>query len=391
MTSRDAAKCAAQAAPGCAPALAARGLAVGHGSRPFVSGIDLAVRPGELVALIGPNGTGKTTILRTVAGQLSPIAGSIEILGRDADEIPSSDFARDVASLFTERPRTELLTCKDIVEAGRYPFTGRLGALGGQDEHIVRDVMERCGVWELRGRDFAHMSDGQRQRVLIARALAQEPRLLILDEPTSFLDIRSQVEVLGLLRREARERGCAILMSIHEIALAQRAADHVVCVRDGRVVEQGAPGEVFSPGSMARLYGLDPESFASDFGSVEMERAQGAPEVFVIAGGGTGSSCFRELQRAGVPFAAGVLFEHDVDGELAASLAVRAVLAPDFEPFGDGCMREALEALAACRAVISCRGSFGSLDAGNAGIVEHASRLHLPVFSTAREYLAWRQ
>ena len=171
-----------------------------------------------------------------------------------------------------------------MVEAGRYPFTGRLGVLGAQDHEAVRAALEATGVAGLADRDFAHVSDGQRQRVLLARALCQEPRVLVLDEPTSYLDVRSQLDMLQLLRREARERGIAVVASLHEIDLAQKAADHVVCIRDGCVVFQGTPEEIFTAERMARLYGLSPESYDPAFGSVELARPEGAPEVFVLAG-----------------------------------------------------------------------------------------------------------
>lgn len=137
--------------------------------------------------------------------------------------------------MLTGRPRTKLLTCRDVVEAGRHPYTGRLGVLGERDDAAVTAAMEATGVLPLAGRDFAHVSDGQRQRVLLARALCQEPQVLLLDEPTSYLDIRSQLDVLGLLRSEARERGTAVVASLHEVDIAQKAADHVICIKDGRV------------------------------------------------------------------------------------------------------------------------------------------------------------
>ena len=277
------------AAAPAAPILEARGLAVGHGARPLVRGIDLAVEPGQVVALIGPNGSGKTTLLRTIAGQLAPLSGTLRIAGRDAAALAAPERARICAALFTERPRGDLLTCADIVEAGRYPFTGRMGALSDEDRAQVRAAMRAAGVWELRDRDFAHMSDGQRQRALIARALCQEPRLLILDEPTSYLDIRAQLDMLQLLRRRARERGIAVVMSLHEIELAQKAADWVACIRDGRVLCQGSPDEIFRAPTIARLFDLDERSYAPLFGSVELGAAGGAPRAFVIAGAGTGA------------------------------------------------------------------------------------------------------
>ena len=351
-------------------ALRLRNLAVGHSARVFVDGIDLDVEPGRIVALIGPNGSGKTTILKTIAGQLEARGGAIEICGHDLAGIKPTDLARKLAALFTERPHAELATVRDIVEAGRYPYTGRMGTLADEDRAEVRRALEAAGVADLADRDFAHMSDGQRQRALIARALCQRTRVLLLDEPTSYLDIRAQLDMLQLLRRYARESKVAIVMSLHEIDLAQKAADHIVCIKDGHVMCQGTPAEVFTRQRICELYDLEPETYDEQFGSFELCRNTGDPEVFVIAGAGSGAKVFRALRRADIPFAAGVLFKHDVDGALARHLASKTVLAPDFEPISEALVAQACGIASRCRTVVCCRDRFGTLDAPNRRICE---------------------
>ena len=360
-------------------ALEVRGLEVGHGKRALVRDVCLAVKPGQVVALIGPNGSGKTTILRTVAGQLRALGGVVELFGRALGDVPAAERARFMSVMLTGRPQTELLTCRDVVEAGRYPFTGHLGVLGEKDEEAVTAAMDATGVLDLAERDFAHVSDGQRQRVLLARALCQEPRVLLLDEPTSYLDVRSQLDVLQLLRREARERGIAVVASLHEIDLAQKAADHVICIKGGRIMCQGSPEEVFTAERIAELYDLAPAAYEPAFGSVELARPAGVPEVFVIAGGGTGVACFRRLAREATPFAAGVLHQHDADGLLAAQLATRVVFERDFEPVSAEAVGRAREVLLACREVVCCVSRFGTMNACNADLLVAAREAGIPV------------
>ena len=345
-------------------------LAVGHSARVFVDGIDLTVEPGQVVALIGPNGSGKTTILKTIAGHLEARGGAIEVCSCDLSSLKPNDLARKLAALFTDRPHAELATVRDVVEAGRYPYTGRMGALADEDRAEVQSALEAAGVAHLADRDFAHMSDGQRQRALIARALCQRTRVLLLDEPTSYLDIRAQLDILQLLRCYARESRVAIVMSLHEIDLAQKAADRIVCIKDGHVLFQGTPAEVFTRQRICELYDLEPEAYDEQFGSFELSRCTGDPEVFVIAGAGSGAEVFRALRRADIPFAAGVLFEHDVDGALAKHLASEVVLAPDFEPISDALIARACDIASRCQTIVCCRDRFGTLDAPNRRICE---------------------
>lgn len=367
-------------------ALVAHGLAVGHGAHPLIRGIDLAVHPGQVVALIGPNGSGKTTLLKTLAGHLAPLAGDISVFGQALRDVDGTARARTIACLFTERPRTELMTCQDIVEAGRYPYTGSLGILDAKDREAVRAALTEAGIWDIRDRDFAHMSDGQRQRTLLARALVQMPRLLLLDEPTSYLDIHAQIEMLALLRRHARERNMAIVASLHEIELAQKAADHVVCIRDGHVIRQGTPDRVMTAQAIEDLYGLDAGSFEPAFGSVELPAPTGAARVFVLAGAGTGAPCFRALQRAGIPFATGVLYEHDIDCVLARHLAGTVIAQYAYEPIDEELVAQACRTISACGTLICCIDG-ENVDATARVLIDHAVRSGVAVFRSVDAYL----
>ena len=230
------------------------GLAVGYGKKTLVSGVELSVRPGQVVTLIGPNGAGKSTILKTVTRQIAPMAGTVWLSGRPLSETDEKTLSRTMSILMTQRVEPELMTCEDVVSAGRYPYTGRFGVLSGEDRRQIAEAMAITDVTELRDADFNCVSDGQRQRVMLARAICQEPSVLVLDEPTSYLDIRYKLELLNVLRTLVRERGVAVVMTLHELELARQVSDTLVCVRDGAVDRIGTPREIFSGGYIRSLY-----------------------------------------------------------------------------------------------------------------------------------------
>ena len=229
----------------------------GYGHKVIVAGAEIVVQPGEIVTLIGPNGAGKSTVLKTIAGQLEPIAGTIYIGDEERSTYSLTEIAKKQAVMLTERNPAEKMTCEEVISLGRYPYTGRLGILSENDKKIVRDTMELVHVTELAERSYDQISDGQRQRVLLARAICQEPEIMILDEPTSYLDIRQKLEFLDLLRSLTQEKEIGVIMSMHELELAHLIADKVICISaDGKVEKVGSPEEVFTDELISRLYSL---------------------------------------------------------------------------------------------------------------------------------------
>ena len=183
---------------------AARNLSVGYRGKALIKGIDFSLRRGQILSLIGPNGAGKSTILKTLVGQLDAIEGDVLINGKPLGAWPRGELAKALSVVLTERIQPELMTCFDVAAMGRYPYTGRFGALTERDRTVVRETLRRVRAEDIAGRDFSEISDGQRQRVLLARALCQEPEALVLDETTSFLDIRHTTELLDILLKETR-------------------------------------------------------------------------------------------------------------------------------------------------------------------------------------------
>ncbi len=340
-------------------------MSVGYRGRALLSQICLQVSRGQVVTLIGPNGSGKSTILKSIIRQLELIGGAVYLDGTDAKTLSARQAARRMSVVMTGRVRPELMTCWDVVAAGRYPYTGRLGILGQEDREKVEEALDMVGARELAGLDFDCLSDGQRQRILLARAICQEPELIVLDEPTSYLDIRYKLELLTILKRLVEKKQVAVLMSLHELDLALRISDFVVCVNGKEVERMGPPEEILTSDYVKKLYGITVGSYHAELGFPELEPARGKPEVFVIGGNGTGIPVYRRLWRQGIPFAAGILHQNDTECLVAEALAVQVITEKPFWPIQEETFCQAAAVLKECREVICCIEEFGPMNEGN--------------------------
>lgn len=346
------------------------GMSVGYGRTPLIEGIEIHVKRGEIVTLLGPNGAGKSTILKSIIRQLGLLGGTVYLDGYSMERMTGQEIARRMSVVMTERIHPELMTCEEVVGTGRYPYTGRLGILTGEDKKKVREAIELVHGEELAQKDFSEISDGQKQRILLARAICQEPEVIVLDEPTSFLDIRHKLELLNLLKDLVRKKRVAVLMSLHELELAQRISDYIVCVKGNSVDRCGTPEEIFCSSYIASLYGITKGSYQAELGFLEMGAVKGRPEVFVIGGNGSGIPVYRRLQRSGIPFAAGILHENDIDYPVAKALAVQVVSEAPFEPIGEAAYQRGAALLTSCKQVICCLSEFGSMNEGNRRLAE---------------------
>ena len=345
-------------------------LSVGYGKKVVVSGLGFEVSRGEILTIIGPNGAGKSTILKTIAAQLPYISGGARINGSDISAMSGHDIAKALSVCLTERITAEKMTCEDVVSTGRYPYTGRLGLLSADDRRIVRKAMELTGTVGLADTDMRCISDGQRQTVMLARAIAQQTDVLILDEPTSFLDINNKLRLLGILKELVRSRNITVVQTLHELDLAQRFSDKILCIKDGKADRLGTPEEIFSGDYISTLYGITNGTFEPMFGTAEASRIQGEPQVFVIGGGGSGIPIYRRLQRQGIPFAAGVIHENDVEYNVAKSLASVLISEKAFEPISEKNIALALDVMKKCSEVICCVEEFGTMNNGNKALLD---------------------
>jgi iron complex transport system ATP-binding protein len=239
-------------------ALRTQDLAVGYRTRRtrrvVLEHVNLTARAGELVCLLGPNGIGKSTLLRTLARMQPALWGVVELGGTNLRAMTQPELARRLGVVLTDRVAVDALTVRRIVELGRYPHCGWFGGLAGHDRQVVEWAIDAVGAQHLAVRDFSRLSDGERQRVMIARALAQEPVLLVLDEPTAFLDVPSRVELMGLLRKLTRGGRLAAVISTHDLELALRTADVVWLVMPGGELLTGAPEDVVLTGGIAHAF-----------------------------------------------------------------------------------------------------------------------------------------
>ncbi|GAA1741888.1 ABC transporter ATP-binding protein [Aeromicrobium alkaliterrae] len=236
-------------------AIAAESLAVGYTNDPVVSGLDLAVPVGSFTVIVGPNACGKSTLLRALARLLTPQEGRVVIGGEDVRSLSAKQLARKIG-LLPQAPITpDAITVMDLVSRGRYAHQSIVRQWSPDDERAVASAMAASGVSELRNRRVDELSGGQRQRAWIALTLAQETDVLLLDEPTTFLDIAHQVEVLELAVR-LREEGRTVVAVLHELGMAARYATHLVAMRDGRIIAQGTPAEVVTEAVLEKVFDL---------------------------------------------------------------------------------------------------------------------------------------
>lgn len=236
-------------------ALVASAVKVELGGRRILDGVDARVRPGEVLAILGPNGSGKTTLLRTLAGLQTAHDGTVVLDGTDLVHLTRTAVARRVALVLQENPVPFEMTAYDVVRMGRAPHRPAFQWDSHEDDRIVADALGRTGALPFADRDFARLSSGERQRVVLARALAQRPRVLLLDEPSSHLDVSAAFQMMDLVRALARE-GVAVAAVLHDVNLALRYADRVLLLHQGRLAAAGTPEDVLTPATLSTVYGI---------------------------------------------------------------------------------------------------------------------------------------
>lgn len=248
--------------------LEVRKLTIGY-NRPIIKDINLEINNQEIAVIIGPNGVGKTTFIKTICGIMPALSGDIVVCNKKLVDIKYKERARLIASVLTERAYADY-SCREMISLGRYPYTNGIGSLSTEDKEVIQDAMKLTGIEELADCSIQKISDGQKQRVMLARAICQQPKLLVLDEPTSFLDVKYKIEFLKLLKKLSKEMDFSVIMSLHELDMAKQIADKIICMKTekgiGIVEKIGTPNEIFRDGYVKKLYGIEVGDFDENTG-----------------------------------------------------------------------------------------------------------------------------
>jgi iron complex transport system ATP-binding protein len=289
--------------PSSAPLLTAADLVVGYLAakktpRPVAGPLQLDLRPGELVCLLGPNGAGKSTLLRTLAGLQPPLGGQLAVGGTSLAALRAPERARQLSIVLTDRIDAGNLTVRELVRLGRHPHTGWLGGLSAHDEAQVQAALVATGTEAFAPRPVGELSDGERQKVLLARALAQDTPVVLLDEPTAHLDLPNRVALMRLLHRLARQTGKAILLSTHELDLALQAADRIWLLPAEGALRTGTPEDLVLSGSFAAAFAREGLAFDAATGTFALHAPTG-PAVQLVGDGTAAFWTRRALEREG--------------------------------------------------------------------------------------------
>ena len=370
-----------QNAPKTEMVIEMKDLTVGYGLIKVLSGISANIYRGQFVSFLGPNGAGKTTLLRTLSRHLMKLEGNLVINGRAIESYRQRDLAAGLAVVLTSRLDTELFTGFEFAAMGRHPHTGLMGVLTGRDKEKVWESLGLVNAVNLAGRQMNQLSDGEKQKLFIARALAQEPKIIILDEPTAHLDLKHQMEIMAILRDSCREKGITIIASMHDVGLAARVSDQVALIKDGAVIAWGRPEEVLHGGNVSELYGIDSAVYDKTMGTFEMKGGSGMKKVFCVSGSGTGAVLYRSLVRNRICVATGILHENDIDCHIAKAIGIEVVAAPAFERVDGELIGRCMELIKAADCLIDTGFPVGEMNRENLRLLQYALETDKPVIS----------
>lgn len=320
--------------------------------KPVVNDVSLEVKKGEFMSILGPNGSGKSTLLKTLSHIYIPDSGEIVLMGKSLDTYKRKEIAQRIAMVPQDTSLDFEFTVEEVVLMGRHPFLGRFGKEDVLDMDLAYEAMERTNTLHIKDSLITEISGGERQRVFIAKALAQNTSIMLLDEPTSHLDINHQIEILELLKRLNSEKELAIVLVIHDINLAARYSDRILLMKDGEIVDQGSPETVITPESIENTYGMKVVVETNRYTGhvtvtpIEVKRRLLGSErkrIHIIGGGGTSLELMNTLNQEGHYLSLGVINVGDSDWQHAKALRLQVIEEKPFSGISEKSTKKAFE------------------------------------------------
>ncbi|NLE05891.1 MAG: ABC transporter ATP-binding protein [Crenarchaeota archaeon] len=357
-------------------------------STKILENVSFSIKTGTFLGILGPNGSGKTTLLKSISRVLKPRAGAILIDDSNIYNMKTGDVAKNMAVVPQDSSITFSFTTLDIVLMGRTPHLARLQREGPEDLAIAKQAMQYTGTWEFADRLITELSGGERQRVIIARALTQQPKILLLDEPTSHLDISNQIEIMDILKQLCVEKQLLIVGVFHDFNLAARYCDSIILLKKGKIVGAGKAEETLTTESIKAVFGIDaivnkhPVTGLPYVIPISKPKDQQQKNVFVhvICGAGTGSTLMKVLVDAGYNLTAGVLNVSDTDFQTAQYLKIPTAKESPFSPVTDAAQKENLAMIQKANIVVLTSVPFGSGNLQNMEAAKEALRLGKPTY-----------
>jgi iron complex transport system ATP-binding protein len=304
------------------PLLQLKNLTVGYG-RPVLSDVSLKLGRGLFVSLLGANGSGKTTLLRTIAGRLKPLGGAAYVNGRDLKSIRPANLAKIMSVVLTDKTSAPMLRVLEFAALGRYPHLNFMGRLTSRDLAVVENCLVAAKAESLAFRFVDELSDGERQKVVLARALAQEPALTLLDEPTAHLDLKNRLELMGILRGLCLNQGLTVLAAVHDVESAAKFSDLAATLKDGKLESFGRPEETLKPEAVRGLYECAEASYDNLLGGLEMAPIGLAGRAFVLGGQNSAALTYRLLAKKDYAISTGYFLASDLDAHVARALGAK--------------------------------------------------------------------
>ena len=360
-------------------------LKVGYSKRIVVDDVQIDLNKGEILCILGPNGCGKSTILKSITDHIKIIEGNITVLGKDLNTISTKDRAKEMSVVLTERVAPDMMTALDIVGTGRYPHTNHFGKCCEKDMKIIEESIDIVNGQELKDKEFKSLSDGEKQRIMLARAICQEADIMVLDEPTSYLDIRYKIELLNILSKLSIEKEKTIIMSLHEIDLVPKIADKVILIKDGEIYDYGSPEEVITNDSIKEVYNLNIGSFDTTAGNLELPKTQNEAKVFVIGGEGRATKIYRTLNKSDIGFYSGILFQNDIDCNVSRSLGQDTIIQNNFTEISLENIDKAKDYIKKCDFIIDSGVSLEGINKGNLELLKFAEEKGIKRLSLRKE------